>query len=89
MLFLFFHHLVLRVIHSDCLCICERNIVFVVFLGHFGDFFQLLVDQHFIIHFLVEMILEFVGHDHVHVIRWQSALAELDCQPVFHNVSRK
>ena len=89
MFFVFFNHLILRVVHSDCLCISKRYIVLVLLLCHFGDFFELLVYQYFVVHFLVEMMLEFVCHDHVHVIRWQSALAELDCQPVFHNVSRK
>lgn len=89
MFFVFFNHLILRVVHSDCLCIRKRYIVLVLLLGHFGDFFELLVDQYFVVHFLVKMMLEFVCHDHVHVIRRQSTLPELHGQSVIHDVSRQ
>lgn len=87
LLLLLLHHLVLREAHPDGLRVGHRNVVLVVLLRHLGYFFQFEVYQHFVGHFLIEILLELVLHDHVHVVGRQRALTELDLELVVEDVS--
>ena len=89
MLPLFFHNLVFRIVHSNGLRIRHGNIMLGILLSHFGDFLKLQIYQYLVRHFLVETILEFVSHYHVHIVGWESTLAKLDGLFVVENVSRQ
>ena len=58
----------------------------VVLLRHLGYFLKFQINEHFISHFLVEVLLKLVLHDHIHIIRGQRALSKLHSQFIVEDV---
>lgn len=63
---------------SQCLTLCHIDVVFGIFRLNVGDPLEFSFDGLSLDNLPDEVMLELVGHDHVHIIRWEGCDAELD-----------
>lgn len=89
MLLLLLQDLILRKIHTNRHGVCEGNVMLLILLRHLGNLLQFQINHHLISHLPIEIILEFMRHHHVHIIRRQCPLAELYSEFIIKNVPRQ